>query len=700
MVQGEKQPTGTKIVSTESVSVNYLISTFVAGKTKTKIKQWSEITSDKHILECISGCKIDFESIPVQDRIPSNYNFKNDEIECIDQEIEKFAKKGIIQPCEHEPGEYISNIFTRPKKDGSKRVILNLKPLNKHVRYNHFKMDTIKSCINLVTKNCYMASIDLKDAYYSIPIDGNFQKFLKFQWKGVLYKFTCLPMGLASAPRDFTKVLKPVFAHLRKIGHISSPYLDDTFLKGNTYEQCVDNVQDTMHMFDSLGFTAHDDSKSVTIPTQQIEHLGFIINSRDMTVGINDTKYQKLKSLARQVTETDSCTIRTVSQLIGVMVAYCTGVEYGELFCKQLEIDKIAALRESRGNYEAQMCISQQSRQDIAWWISNANIRKKKISHGVTTHSLKTDSSNIGWGAIRDNDMANGKWTDEEKSDHINVLELKAVLNGLLSLCNDLHNKHIKLYIDNMTAVAYIRNMGGTHSIKCNEVARDIWEWAISRNNWLLPCYIPGILNVEADFASRVFDDTTEWMLHKKVFQDITSVFGIPDIDLFASNMNHQLERYVSWSPDCKAVAVDAFSMFWGDEFIYCFSPFSILSEVMSKIQQEEAKALVIVPYWPTQTWFPQMTHMLINNPLLLPRMKRLLTLPFDPSKTHPLGSKMQMMACLLSGKDSCVQDFHRGLKKSSCLLGGKELKNSTKLTTKNGVHLQVDGKLITCNHL
>ena len=107
MVQGEKQPTGTKIVSTESVSVNYLISTFVAGKTKTKIKQWSEITSDKHILECISGCKIDFESIPVQDRIPSNYNFKNDEIECIDQEIEKFAKKGIIQPCEHEPGEYI-----------------------------------------------------------------------------------------------------------------------------------------------------------------------------------------------------------------------------------------------------------------------------------------------------------------------------------------------------------------------------------------------------------------------------------------------------------------------------------------------------------------------------------------------------------------------------------------------------------------
>ena len=130
--------------------------------------------------------------------------------------------------------------------------------------------------------------------------------------------------------------------------------------------------------------------------------------------------------------------------------------------------------------------------------------QKRRITQGRITHVMNTDASNDGWGAVIDGKIANRKWNESQKALHINVLELQAVLNGLLTLCHDIHNSHIKILSDNATTVAYIRNMGGTHSLACNAIAQNIWKWAIEGKNWLLCTFIVGVDNVE---ASRVFDD-------------------------------------------------------------------------------------------------------------------------------------------------------------------------------------------------
>ena len=96
------------------------------------------------------------------------------------------------------------------------RMILNLKELNKFVAYQHFKMDSLKCVTSLMTQGCYMASVDTKDAYYTVPVALEHQKYLKFTWKDKLYRYTCLPNGLASVPRIFTKHLKTVFKILRQ----------------------------------------------------------------------------------------------------------------------------------------------------------------------------------------------------------------------------------------------------------------------------------------------------------------------------------------------------------------------------------------------------------------------------------------------------------------------------------------------------
>ena len=134
------------------------------------------------------------------------------------------------------------------------------------------KIDTLWTVIKMMKHNCYMTSIDIKDAYYSVPIADTDQKYLKFEWRGILYKFTCFPNGLALCPRKFTKLLKPVYCYLRKKGHLSSVYIDDSYLQGDEYQDCLANVLDTIKLFDSLRFIIYPE-KSVFIPTQIITFL-------------------------------------------------------------------------------------------------------------------------------------------------------------------------------------------------------------------------------------------------------------------------------------------------------------------------------------------------------------------------------------------------------------------------------------------
>lgn len=86
--------------------------------------------------------------------------------EIISLEIAKLLNKGVIEQSKPCDGDFISTILVRPKKDGSHRLILNVKPLYEFVAYYHFKMDTIHAALKLMWPGCFMASVDLKDSYY------------------------------------------------------------------------------------------------------------------------------------------------------------------------------------------------------------------------------------------------------------------------------------------------------------------------------------------------------------------------------------------------------------------------------------------------------------------------------------------------------------------------------------------------------
>ena len=103
--------------------------------------------------------------------------------------------------------------------------------------------------------------------------------------------------------------------------------------------------------------------------------------------------------------------------------------------------------------------------------------------------------------------------------------------------------------------MAYINGLGGK-TPRCNAVARQIWLWCQKHNNWLTATHLPGLLNTHADLESRSIHDNTEWKLNTILFDKICQKWGKPEIDLFASRLNCQLDEFMSWKPDPSAKAM------------------------------------------------------------------------------------------------------------------------------------------------
>ena len=165
------------------------VENFKGGNLRYFSKNWFRYTKDKYILDIITnGLKLDLKQLPTQNN-RSSYLISSKDIEVISVEIKKLLKKLVIFYSTPEEGEFISGIFTRDKKDGNKRMILSLKKFNEFFNYKHFKMESINNVINLIKPNVYMASIDLKDTFFSVPIHYDHQKYQVHIWKFVSIYF-------------------------------------------------------------------------------------------------------------------------------------------------------------------------------------------------------------------------------------------------------------------------------------------------------------------------------------------------------------------------------------------------------------------------------------------------------------------------------------------------------------------------------
>lgn len=551
----------------------------------------------------------------------------------------------IVKPSIH---QYLSNIFLRPKPDGSKRLILNLSKLNKFIKTNHFKMEDHKTVTKLISHKCYMSTIDLKDAYFLLPIAKIHRKFLRFQFAGKLYQFNCMPFGLNCAPLVFTKLMKPVIRKLREQNLTSVIYLDDLLLIGKSFSDCKNNVQTTIKLLVSLGFIVNHE-KSKLQPKLQQKFLGFIYNSESMTVFPPSEKREKVRNLVKQFSSKNQCKIREFASFIGTLISICPAIKYSWGYTKAFERAKFVALQENNENYNAIMKIPSDLQNDFNWWLNNISAGYNTLKPLKFQLEIFSDACKTGWGICSGSVKSHGLWNVKEKELHINYLELLASFFGLKCFANHIKNCDILCKIDNTTAISYINRMGSIQYPQLNHLAREIWQWCEVRNNFIYASYINSKDNFEADDESRKIEKETEWELKQTEFLKIIKTFNKPDVDLFASRINKKCEKFVSWRRDPEAWAVDAFTLDWSKFYFYAFPPFCLILKVLQKIINDNASGILIVPNWTTQPWYPLFKSLLTKEPIHLKPNKSLL-LSFDRTP-HPLWKSISLVVGHLSGK-------------------------------------------------
>lgn len=102
--------------------------------------------------------------------------------------------------------------------------------------------------------------------------------------------------------------------------------------------------------------------------------------------------------------------------------------------------------------------------------------------------------------------------------------------------------------------------------------------------------------------------------------------------------------------PSRNALKVDAFTVRWSDLKLYAFPLFNLILKMLVKIKRDRAARIIIVPFWPSQTWYPLLLELITSTPIIFEPKNDLLLSPCR-SIVHPQADHLRLIAARVSGK-------------------------------------------------
>jgi hypothetical protein len=192
-----------------------------------------------------NGLKFELLYTPVQRRKPFQPVLAQPSMDFMDGIVKEYLEREIISDvtplegreeepgavdtlplayCAGPPGEdvemqpYYSAVFTAPKPPDTFRPIFDGRGINLSIKHRKFKMEGLHTVKDILREGDWMGKVDLKDAYFHLPVHKHHRPLLRFRWRGRLYQYNALPFGVAPAPRIFSKLMRVVAAYLRKQG--------------------------------------------------------------------------------------------------------------------------------------------------------------------------------------------------------------------------------------------------------------------------------------------------------------------------------------------------------------------------------------------------------------------------------------------------------------------------------------------------
>ena len=622
----------------------------VGGHLQAFLPAWAAITDDAFVLSVIRGGF----SIELADLLPGGAvrlvppRMSPRMNRGIAAEVNALCLGGVVERTIDQPELCLSPVFLVPKRSGKFRMILNLKRINLHISPAHFRMETLGSILPLRPGD-WTASIDLKDAYHHVPIAPASRDLLGFTVAKSTYHFKALPFGLRPAPRLFTRLVACVAAFLRQRGLRLFCYLDDLLLAAESRDLLSRQLHFLLQTVQALGFLINWE-KSELAPTRHPTFLGAAIDRPRQLARPSPDRVNTIMAAASRLRRRRQASARVWLQFLGYLASLVDVLPDCRLHMRPLQIHLLRHYSPSRDLLTRLVPISPTIRLHLVRWsrrdfLSSGNpLRVAQPSNTVTT-----DASLLGWIGHCLGNSAFGDWPHADTLSHFNVLEFRAVLS-LRAFLPLLRRRTVLIRTDYVTVAAYVNKQGGTHSTRLNALAALLWKWCRREGIFPIASHIPGQDNLITDFLSRGRVLPSEWTLHPMVMDQIVRTLGPLQVDLFASALNARLPRYCSRVQDPAAWRIDAFSFQWKGFRGYAFPPISLIPRILRKIREDQARVVLIAPWWPRRNWFPELVGLLAGLPWTLPRRPDLIAQPISQT-LHPRLSALHLTVWPLSGE-------------------------------------------------
>jgi len=623
-----------------------------------QLNYWVAQASDPWVVSTLTqGYKLQFRCRPpVFSRVKmTTINDPAKEV-ALNQELSVLLAKGAIEPVDPilEPGGFYSTYFLIRKKGGGLRPILDLRELNKFLKILPFHMLSTADVLRTVARGEWFTSIDLKDAYFHVPIVPHHRQFLRFAFRGRHFQFRVLPFGLSLSPRVFTRCVAAALSPLQSQGMKILPYLDDWLICAPSRLQSTQDTALLLSHVARLGLRVNME-KSCLNPSQSLTFIGVALDSVTMRACPSAQRLDDILQLLPLFKGGRSLSYILFLRLLGKLAAASTVVPLGLLSLRPLQRWLNGLHLDPKWHRHRKIRVSQQCLSTLSPWR-----RRSYMSRGVAMGSVPfrretvtTDASLSGWGAVWQNRTARGLWSALDCTDHINVLELRAVHLALRHFLPYLKGRHVLVRSDNTTTVYHINHQGGTKSARLLEVSQALLTWAAPCLASLRSMYLPGERNQVADFLSRHKPPPGEWRLHPEVVANIWGLFGRAEVDLFASRTSTHCLLWFSLMEKTSPLGQDALAHSWPGCLLYAYPPLPLILPTLLRVLHQGHRLLLVAPFWPARTWFSLLHRLCCGTPWRLPNRGDLLS-QLEGRIWHPDPGRLQLWVWPLEGPTHC----------------------------------------------
>jgi len=634
---------------------------FQAGMGFANTQFWDEVAGDtKEVLQWVRHGYSEYVEKPIEFRQQRNSTNTSGEHEAfvttsVQGLVDTGAVKNVTEAAKRGDRDVVRVIapLTRAVQgNGKERLCWKGRPINIDLPSVSFKMEHAEHAAKQMRAGDFMFTLDMKSGYHQVPVKEWFKKLLCFEWQGQVYQWQVMPFGLSTAPRAYTKICRRLLQRWRQKGVRCSNYIDDFIFFAATWERALEIRAMVLADLTLAGWYISP-GKSMPQPGTMVEYLGLVFCSLPLphirvpqrkverAQGLFDgvlkkaAKVGEMGVLAGQVRNTG----HHLATALGFLQSLRLAVSTVPVFTRELYacMNTLPKVEEGWFEYGHKVTISEQALAECRFWQRClAAWNGFVVAPVAVSRVLYTDGSGEGFGALvhrvtqRREEPAllrmGGSW--EAAMDIASVMtELQGLWRAVIGAGTELIGQTVLHRTDSISTYAVVSKGGSSHSERLTKIVRRLQVYCMVHDINLAAQYVGSevIIRSGADLLSRSADVSDGAKLNALLFDKIWAVWGPFGADMFASGATVQAKPgagklpYWAMLADGMAAGVDALTADWGGlGRVYAFPPVKLVGKVVRLIAEQRAEAVLVVPKWPSQDWWPGLVELAMMGPVEL----------------------------------------------------------------------------------